>query len=169
MLELLHVAEESSDSQIKADIFEEVKWGNLYFLKLQDPEVYYYFYGVGGDLPEQGNHWTDYVRGTADDRKAATRPGNPYLQHMFIAAQSQLAILYKNWDAPYAQRVSEAAVRCFNWVKKTDSRTYWISGPALPPGRGSIRRQAITGTWIMPSRWPSDSRAFRKRVETPAP
>lgn len=134
MLGLLHVAEETSDSRIKADVFEEVKWGNLYFLKLQDPEGYYYFYGIGGDLPKHGNHWTDNIRGTPDDRKAVTLPGKPYLQHMFIAAQSQLARVYKDWDTPYTQRALDAAVRCFNWVTKRESHTYLDFGTGASAG-----------------------------------
>jgi Glycosyl hydrolase family 9 len=41
MIGLLHVVERSQNAQLKARIFEEVKWGNLYFLKLQNPEGYY--------------------------------------------------------------------------------------------------------------------------------
>jgi len=134
MIGLLHIAEKSPDVQLKARIFEEVKWGNLYFLKLQDPEGYYYSYGIGGDAPEEGNHWTDNVRGTTDDRKAVTHPGDPCLQHMFIAAQAQLAMVYAGWDAPYAQRSKEAAVRCFEWVKKRESRTYFDLGTGASAG-----------------------------------
>ena len=142
MIGLLHVAEKARDDQLKARILEEVKWGNLYFLKLQDPEGYYYSHGIGGDAPEEGNHWTDNVRGTADDRKAATRPGEPHLQHMFISAQSQLALLYKDWDAPYAKRSLDAAVRCFNWVKKRESRTYLDFGTGASAG---LRLYRATG------------------------
>ncbi|MGA2202496.1 MAG: glycoside hydrolase family 9 protein [Terriglobales bacterium] len=142
MIGLLHIAEKSQDDQLKARIFEEVKWGNLYFLKLQDPEGYYYSYGIGGDAPEEGNHWTDNVRGTSDDRKAATRPGEPHLQHMFIAAQSQLAMLYEGWDAPYAKRSLDAAVRCFNWVRKRESRTYLDLGTGASAG---LRLYQLTG------------------------
>lgn len=142
MIGLLHVAEKSQDDQLRARILEEVKWGNLYFLKLQDPEGYYYSYGIGGDAPEEGNHWTDNIRGTADDRKAVTRPGEPHLQHMFIAAQSQVALLYKGWDAPYAQRSLQAAVRCFNWVKKRESRTYLDFGTGASAG---LRLYRATG------------------------
>jgi hypothetical protein len=142
MIGLLHIAEKSQDPQLKARIFEEEKWGNLYFLKLQDPEGYYYSTGIAGDRPEQGNHWTDNVRGTADDRKAVTQPGDPYLQHMFIATQAQLAMVYGGWDAPYAQRSREAAVRCFEWIKKRESRTYVDLGTGTSAG---LRLYQLTG------------------------
>jgi len=142
LIGLLGVAEKSQDAQLKARIFEEVKWGNLYFLKLQDPEGYYYSYGIGGDAPEEGNHWTDNVRGTADDRKAVTRPGDPGLQHMFVAAQAQLAMVYAGWDAPYAQGARGAAIRCFEWVRKRESRTYFDLGTGASAG---VRLYQLTG------------------------
>jgi hypothetical protein len=100
-----------------ARIFEEVKWGNLYFLKLQDPQGYIYSHGIGGDPVEEGNHWSDNIRGTPDDRKVVTELGPSNVQHLFITAQAHLAWLYRDWDAIYARTCLDAARRCFEWMK----------------------------------------------------
>ena len=41
LLGLLEIAENSPSPQMMARIYEEVKWGNLYFQKLQDPQGYF--------------------------------------------------------------------------------------------------------------------------------
>ncbi len=134
MVGLLHIAEHFDEPQMQARIFEEVKWGNLYFLKLQDPLGYFYSHGVGGDPVEEGNHWTDNIRGTADDRKVVTEPGEPYLQHLFITAQARLSLLYRAWDEPYAKKCLEAATRCFRWVKEQKARSYTDFGTGAHAG-----------------------------------
>jgi hypothetical protein len=134
LLGLLEMAENSPGQKMKARIYEEVKWGNLYFLKLQDSEGYFRGIGVVGDQPQEGNHWTDNVRGTADDRQICINVGLPYQQHMFIIGQAHLAHLYRDWDAHYAQTCLAAARRCFNWQKGEDARS--ASAPnALSPDR----------------------------------
>ncbi len=68
MAGLLGMATETRDPQKLARLYEELSWGNRYFLKLQDPQGYFYSHGIGGDPVEQGNHFTDNLRGTLDDR-----------------------------------------------------------------------------------------------------
>jgi hypothetical protein len=139
LLGLLAMAENSQQPAMMARIFEEAKWGNLYFLKLQDPQGYFYKYGIGGDPVEQGNNWTDNVRGTADDRKVVTNVGPSYLQHLFITAEAHMASLYRDWDAAYAKTCLDAAIRCFNWLKSqgkhraSDTSSPQASGQT-PPG-----------------------------------
>ena len=113
MYALLSVAKLSDDKQLRARIYEEVQWGNLYCLKLQSPEGHFLSYGIGGDPVNQGNHWTDNKRGTVDDRPAVLNRGSLHLQHRFIAAEALLASLYGEGDRVYADKCLDAAKRCF--------------------------------------------------------
>lgn len=129
---LLRVAEKSPDNKLKARIFEEARWGNLFFLKIQNSEGAYCVNGFGGN--DVGNKWTDNIPGTADDRPAVLDPGPPHMQHSFIAAQTHLATLYKAWDAPYTKVCFDAALRCFNWVKTREPQTYLDFGTGAEAG-----------------------------------
>jgi hypothetical protein len=134
MVGLLAITAHSPDMQRRARILEEVRWGNMYFLKMQDAAGYFYDHGIGGDLPEEGNHWTDNIRGTKDDRVVITKPGSPALQHLFITAQADLFRLYKDWDKLYAQGCLDAAVRCYQWVKDQSPSTYMDYGTGIYAG-----------------------------------
>lgn len=135
---LLRVAENSQDRKLKARILDEAKWGNSYFFKMQDAEGYMYSSGVhnlaAGPGRGANNHWTDNIRGTADDRKTTMQVGPPHLQHMFIAAQTHLATLYQGWDAPYTKICFDAALRCFNWVHTRESQTNLDFGTGAEAG-----------------------------------
>lgn len=131
---LLHIAATTGDLRLKARLFEEARWGNLYFLKLQDAAGYLYSHGIGGDPPEQGNHWTDNVRGTADDRRIVTNPGGPCLQHLFIMAQADLVRVYREWDAQYAAACLQAAHRAFDWVSREPALSYVDFGTGAGAG-----------------------------------
>ena len=131
---LLNVSNLSDDDKLCSRIFEEVQWGNIYFLKLQSPDGYIYSYGIGGDPVEQGNHWTDNVRGTADDRPAVLSVGPISLQHQFIAAQGLLVSVYGERDRTYADRCLQAARRCFNWVKDKKPSVYSDIGSGIYAG-----------------------------------
>jgi len=134
MYGLLNVARLSKDENLRSRIFEEVKWGNLYFLKLQSPDGYIYHYGIGGDAVEKGNHWTDNIRGTKDDRPAVLDVGAPALQHEFIASQALLASVYGSRDRAYADRCLDAAKRCFDWVRNKKAPTYFDLGSGIYAG-----------------------------------
>src|SRR5450759_4274338 len=54
-------------------LLEEARWGNIYFLKMQDKDGYVWndvAGGVNGD--NNDNHWTDNRTGTPDDRYIET-------------------------------------------------------------------------------------------------
>jgi len=134
MYGLLHLARLSNDDGLRSRILEEVKWGNLYFLKLQSPEGFIRTHGIGGDPVTEGNHWTDNVRGTADDRPAVLNEGPVALQHQYIGAWALLAWVYGKQDQPYAERCLEAAKRCFNWVKDKKPLQYRDFGSGIYAG-----------------------------------
>ncbi len=92
---------------------EELRWGNLYFLKMQDTDGRVWADvagGVNGDNSD--NHWTDNIIGTVDDRYL-----NPakhgLVQAMFTAMQSMYAQQFKA-DLDYSSRCLSAARRCWN-------------------------------------------------------
>lgn len=94
-------------------ILEEVRHGNLYFLKMQDTDGKIWADvagGVNGDNSD--NHWTDNIVGTADDRYLNThkRSGTAAI---FAVLQGLVAQYYAKSDAAYAQRCLAAGVRAW--------------------------------------------------------
>ncbi len=97
-----------------APIYEEVRWGNRYFLKMQDTDGLVFADtagGVNGDNSD--NHWTDNRPGTPDDRyiNTAKRGMN---QAIFITLQAMLYQALRETDAPYAKTCLDAANRCWH-------------------------------------------------------
>lgn len=100
-------------------IDEELRWGNVYFLKMQDTDGRVWADvagGVNGDNSD--NHWTDNVVGTADDRYL-----NPakrgLVQAMFTTMQAMYAQHFKTIDRNYSAKCLTAARRCWD----TNSRS----------------------------------------------
>ena len=98
---------------------EEVRWGNRYFLKMQDKDGLVWndvAGGVNGDNSD--NHWTDNRTGTADDRYI--NPGKPgQVQALFVIIQAMAAQFYRATDAEYAQTCLKAAERCWKASEHT--------------------------------------------------
>jgi len=96
-----------------AAIHEEVRWGNRYFLKMQDKDGLVWndtAGGVNGDNSD--NHWTDNRTGTADDRHI--NPAKPGLvQALFVVFEAMMARDLRKQDAAYAATCLEAARRCW--------------------------------------------------------
>jgi len=96
-----------------APILEEVRWGNRYFLKMQDADGLVWADtagGVNGDNSD--NHWTDNQIGTDDDRYLnPAKTGRN--QALFVCAEAMLAQAFHSADAAYAQTCRTAAARCF--------------------------------------------------------
>ncbi len=94
-------------------LLDEVRWGNRYFLKMQDKDGKCWADtagGVGGDNSD--NHWTDNRIGTADDRYI--NPSKPAMvQAMFTALQAMVAQAFGPGDPGYAQACLAAGVRCW--------------------------------------------------------
>ena len=95
-----------------APLEEELRWGNVYFLKMQDTDGRVFADvagGVNGDNSD--NHWTDNAIGTADDRYL--NPAKSRLvQAMFTAMQAMYAQQFRA-DASYAAHCLDAAKRCW--------------------------------------------------------
>ncbi len=94
-------------------LLDEMRWGNRYFLKMQDKDGRVWADtagGVNGDNSD--NHWTDNQAGTADDRYI--NPAKPAMvQAMFIALQAMVAQAFAESDPGYAQSCLAAGMRCW--------------------------------------------------------
>jgi len=133
--------------QNRAAIIEEMRWGNQYFLKMQEPAGYVMNY-VGGDVKKHSdsNRWTDnavgpeggelrfakpnagesnadmLIFGTNDDRVIRTDPAGLDCQYHFIAAEAIMSRIMKSIDNQYADQCLNAAIRCYNWCDKSVSK-----------------------------------------------
>jgi len=136
-------AHELSKEQYRAGILEELKWGNLYFLKMQEPQGYVMSY-VGGDVKQHSdsNRWTDneigaeggevgfvkpnagkstrdmLIFGSNDDRVIRTDPLDIMGQYNFIMAEALMAGITKEIDPDYARKCLSAAEKCFEWCRQ---------------------------------------------------
>jgi hypothetical protein len=136
---------------------EELRWGNRYFLNMQEPAGYVMSH-VGGDALRHGdgNRWTDNVVGPEggepntidpapggsrskitivghkDDRVIQTRPLDRLGQYKFIIAEAMTARVMKPSDRAYSDKCLEAAQRCYDWcVQKWPENTAENLGGAL--------------------------------------
>ena len=116
-------------------IYDELLWGNMYFLKMQEPQGYVMNY-VGGDMRENGdnNRWTNniiepgggkinffepsggvsrnvvFILGDKDDRVIQTDPADYVPQYNFMLSEAIMARIAKIRDADYSQKCLTAAV-----------------------------------------------------------
>lgn len=104
-----------------APLLDEMKWGNRYFLKMQDKDGRVWADtagGVNGDNSD--NHWTDNRIGTEDDRYI--NPSKPAMaQAMFVALQAMVAQAFSDSDKVYAQSCLAAGVRCWDATERPSS------------------------------------------------
>lgn len=129
-------------------IMEELRWGNQYFLNMQEPQGYVMSF-VGGDVKKHSdsNRWTDnavskeggelrmtkptagrsghdmLIFGSSDDRVIETAPLDIIGQFNFITAQALMSRLTKVADSDYSQECLRAALKCFDWCNKTNKET----------------------------------------------
>jgi hypothetical protein len=131
-------------------ILDEIRWGNQYFLKMQEPAGYVMDF-VGGDLKQHSdnNRWTDNITGEQgtdiklmkpnagtsqsmtlaskehDDRIIQTQPVEMSAQYNFIAAQAMVARITATIDPAYSKKCLDAAKRCYDWasINGSDSST----------------------------------------------
>jgi len=157
---------ENDPSRVK--ILEELKWGNLYFLKMQEPQGYVMNY-VGGDVKKHSdsNRWTDnivgeeggelaYVKpnagksfgdmlifGTNDDRVIRVDPVGMVGQYNFITSEAIMARITKSKDSEYSKKCLQAAIKCFEWcIKSTRGTNPSIIGSSL---QAAIEMYKTTG------------------------
>lgn len=103
-----------------AELLEEFRHGNRYFLKMQDTDGRVWFDtagGVNGDNSD--NHWTDNVTGSDDDRYINTKKV-PLISAMFAALQAMAAQAWReSGDAAESARCLQAAERAWRaWPRQ---------------------------------------------------
>ncbi len=87
-------------------LLEEARWGNIYFLKMQDKDGYVWndvAGGVNGDNSD--NHWTDNRTGTPDDRYINTGKSGG-VQALFTLFEGMMANAFRASDGPYSEALS---------------------------------------------------------------
>jgi hypothetical protein len=145
----------------RESIMDELRWGNRYFLNMQEPAGYIMSY-VGGDVQKHSdsNRWTDnkigneegelrftkpnagksnadmLIIGVKDDRVIKTDPLDIMGQYNFVTAEAIMARISKKKDRTYAKRCLDAAQKCFVWCK--------ASGQKQNPGILGASIQAAT-------------------------
>ncbi len=110
-------------------ILEEVRFGNRYFLKMQDTDGKIWADvagGVNGDNSD--NHWTDNIIGTADDRYL--NPKKPSgIAAVFTTLQALAGQCYAQSDPTYSKQCLEAGIRAWKAFDKppegTDDLAWW--------------------------------------------
>ncbi len=120
----------SSGALSKSALLAEVKYGNTYFLKMQDTDGLVWA-DVGGGIngDNSDNHWTDNVAGTADDRwiNIDKKPG---IQAMFVMAEALASEVFAASDSTYSARCMDAAARCWSVSNRTGPNTldlaWWV-------------------------------------------
>jgi len=157
MLGLAQVYDLTADAALRRRILEELRWGNRYFLNMQEPAGYVMSH-VGGDALRHGdgNRWTDNIIGPEggepntvdpapggtrskmtivgrkDDRVIQTKPLDRLGQYKFAMAQALMARLTRSSDRSYSDQCLEAAQRCYDWcATRWPERTADTLGGAL--------------------------------------
>jgi len=141
--------------QYREAILDELLWGNLYFLKMQEPQGYVMDF-IGGDLKKHSdnNRWTNnsiengdtnirlltpnagmskqlmLVSGNADDRIIQTQPVEMSAQYNFITAEAMMARITLKTDPAYSKRCLDAAKKCYDWCLQQSSDTTTINAGA---------------------------------------
>jgi hypothetical protein len=141
MTGLARAYELTGNQDVRSRIYEELLWGNDYFLKMQEPDGYVMSF-IGGEIQKHrdGNRWTDnetgadggelhlakptagescedmLIFGNDDDRVIQTEPADLTAQYNFIAAEAIMAGLSE--EKGYSTRCLQAAEKCFDWCLK---------------------------------------------------
>jgi hypothetical protein len=126
-------AQTLEDELLLRRVLDEIRWGNTYFLAMQEPDGYLMSH-VGGDvlLPGDNNRFTDNIPDTPDDRIIATTNGAPEIQFVFVLAEVAAAQVFKTIDPEYAKRCQTAAEQAYAWqTQRLDPNNAYAVGGAL--------------------------------------
>ncbi len=104
-----------------AQVLEEVRHGNTYFLKMQDGDGKVWHDAAGGlNGDNSDNHWTDNAIGTGDDRYINVTK-TPVISAVFSTLQALVAQSYGAGDREYARKCLAAAERAWRaWDPAAD-------------------------------------------------
>ncbi len=140
MIGLGNLLQSVENDELRATILEELRWGNRYFLKMQEAEGYVMSH-IGGAIREHGdnNRWTDNrigkedgqlrtlkpkrgqssdpltVIGSKDDRVIQTDPLDTTGQYNFVHAEALMARATTG-KKEYRERCLRAAKEAWRWA-----------------------------------------------------
>ncbi|MCC7496872.1 MAG: glycoside hydrolase family 9 protein [Bryobacterales bacterium] len=120
-------------------LLDEARWGNTYFLKMQDGDGLVWddvAGGVNGDNSD--NHWTDNRTGTGDDRYINTNKSGS-VQALFTLFEAMMATAFRAADPAYSERCLRAAVRCWDAATRSGGtgEVSWWALAAMELGRAT--------------------------------
>lgn len=124
-------------------VIDELRWGNRYFLNMQDPAGFVMNY-CGGD---DGNNFTDNRAGTDDDRSIHVEPAELPGQFHFVSAQAAVARLTRDIDPKYADRCLQAGLRCMDWCMTKRAPRAATSLAAGVIAAAQLHRTSGEGRW----------------------
>ena len=113
ILGLYRLGEVLQPSWDTGQIVDEMRWGNQYFLKMQEPDGYIMNYVAGND----GNYWSDNIIGNEDDRPIHTEPAILTTQFNFINAEAGMVRATRSCSKEYAASCEAAARKCLSWAE----------------------------------------------------
>lgn len=93
--------------EVTPELLDELRWGNRFFLSMQDEATGEVWYAVGGD--ESDNVWTDSTAGVSGDERSIDTRVVPHVQFIFSWVQRMIAARFVSVDADYAVRCTDAA------------------------------------------------------------
>jgi hypothetical protein len=135
---LVRLAALRPDLDLDDSIYLEIRWGNDYFLSMQDREGFlYYGVAVRGYNDDSKNSWD------CADFLLTTRPVAAYLHHLFVAAQADIARLYAKREADYAARCLLAGTRCQAWIANQGRQEEYRDWSGIDFGAGGIAAAAL--------------------------
>lgn len=115
-LGLIYLALARPDLEDNLHLFHELKWGNDYFLKIQDLSGYLYYGVIAPHYWDTKKYdWWD-----SNSYHINTEVAAAYLQHCFITTQALIAQHYKGRDPEYAMQCLNAGIRCLKYVQEHD-------------------------------------------------
>jgi hypothetical protein len=115
----------------REQLLEEVRFGNRYFLKMQDADGKIWADvagGVNGDNSD--NHWTDNIIGTPDDRYLNTHKRSQTAA-VFTTLQALAGQCYAATDPAYARQCLEAAIRAWHAIDEPPASTQAVAWWAM--------------------------------------
>ncbi len=115
-------------------IFNEVRWGNDYFLAIQSRDGFLY----EGVSASEYFKWNEKDWWDSDSYVLSTQPAQLYSQHNFITIQALIARHYRKRYPEYASRCLEAGQRCFEYVKKQRGKSSGSEAVSYDLGTGVL-------------------------------
>jgi hypothetical protein len=151
MVGLLRLAKHRRDAhQSIDDLIDELRWGNRYFLAMQEPAGYVMDHIGGNPLEGQdrNNRWTDNLPDSGDERAITTTPVDSTAQGYFVFVQAELAMLMTSFDRDYALQCQDAAKRCMAWIVQSDAPKLAGEIGAAAAGCVSLHRVTNNERWL---------------------